>query len=79
MMGGIRLIGLTVNVMLASLPTPQVPSVEGKKTLHWARSLLVPSTMHADPKSLVPPETRPDLLGERRPKDTTRTSNTRAD
>ena len=49
-----------------------------QNTLHWTRFL--PSTMHADPKSLVSLETRPGLLGERHPahpNDITRTSNNR--
>ena len=36
-----------------------------QNTLHRTRSL--PSTLHADPKSLVSPETRPGLLGETSP------------
>jgi hypothetical protein len=69
-MRGIRLIGLAA-CHLSHSTRPKGPRTQN--TLHWARSL--PSTMHADPKSLVSPETRPGLLRERHPKDTTRTSN----
>ena len=70
LMRGIRHFGLVVSHLSYS-PCPKAPRTP--ITLHSVRSRLLPSTMHADPKSLavVSPDTRPCLLGERRPKDRT--------